>query len=504
MARLRAALILVDNGSYADVSARVEALTVDTNTLRHSAREALGLSAWKEGQRRRCAEALRPDRRRRGRAAQHPRARHPAGRTDPRFRRRVVMPAMSFTVAIVGRPNVGKSTLFNRLAGRKLALVDDTPGVTRDRRVHRRSSTTSHFDVIDTAGFEDAAAETLQGRMRAQTEIAIDEADLDLLHDRRQGRPAAGRPHLRRHRAQVRQAGRAGRQQGRGARRRGRHAEAWEARPRRADRRSRPSMARACPICATRSSRRSARSAPSATTRTTTTICRRATSLIGEDIADPDAEAGLRRHQADAHRHRRPAECRQVDADQRADRRGAAADRPGGRHHARFDLGRLGLARPPASSCSTPPACAARRRVQEKLEKLSVADGLRAIRFAEVVVIVFDATIPFEKQDLQIADLIVREGRAPVIAFNKWDLIDEPQAAAGRTAREDRAAAAAGARPARRAGLGRDRPRPRQADGGGPRDAPGLEQPHLDRPAQPLAGRRARRIIRRRPSPAAA
>src|SRR5690606_10349245 len=66
-------------------------------------------------------------------------------------------------------------------------------------------------------------------------------------------------------------------------------------------------------------------------------------------------------------------------------------------------------------------------RVQEKLEKLSVADGLRAIRFAEIVVIVLDATIPFEKQDLQIADLIVREGRAPVIAFNKWDLIENQQ-----------------------------------------------------------------------------
>jgi GTP-binding protein len=66
-------------------------------------------------------------------------------------------------------------------------------------------------------------------------------------------------------------------------------------------------------------------------------------------------------------------------------------------------------------------------RVQEKLERLSVADGIRAIRFAEVVVIVLDATIPFEKQDLQLADLVIREGRAAVIAFNKWDLIDNPQ-----------------------------------------------------------------------------
>ncbi len=67
-------------------------------------------------------------------------------------------------------------------------------------------------------------------------------------------------------------------------------------------------------------------------------------------------------------------------------------------------------------------------RVQEKLEKLSVADALRAIRFAEVVVVLLDATVPFEKQDLQIADLVAREGRAPVIAFNKWDLIEEPHA----------------------------------------------------------------------------
>ena len=89
-------------------------------------------------------------------------------------------------------------------------------------------------------------------------------------------------------------------------------------------------------------------------------------------------------------------------------------------------------------------------RVQEKLEKLSVADALRAIRFAEVVVVVFDSTIPFEKQDLQIADLIVREGRAPVIAFNKWDLIDNRQEKACRTARDDRPAAAADPRHPRR------------------------------------------------------
>src|SRR5690606_36784932 len=85
---------------------------------------------------------------------------------------------MGFKVAIIGRPNVGKSTLFNRLVGRKIALVDDTPGVTRDRRVHAAKPYDLKFDVIHTAGLETASAASLQGRMRAQTEIAIHEADL--------------------------------------------------------------------------------------------------------------------------------------------------------------------------------------------------------------------------------------------------------------------------------------------------------------------------------------
>ncbi len=87
---------------------------------------------------------------------------------------------MSFTVAIVGRPNVGKSTLFNRLVGKKLALVDDTPGVTRDRRPGEAKLIDLRFTIIDTAGLEEAGPDTLEGRMRAQTEAAIDEADLTL------------------------------------------------------------------------------------------------------------------------------------------------------------------------------------------------------------------------------------------------------------------------------------------------------------------------------------
>ena len=87
---------------------------------------------------------------------------------------------MSFTVAIVGRPNVGKSTLFNRLVGKKLALVDDTPGVTRDRRLGEAKLVDLRFNIIDTAGLEEAGPDTLKGRMRAQTEIAIEKADLTL------------------------------------------------------------------------------------------------------------------------------------------------------------------------------------------------------------------------------------------------------------------------------------------------------------------------------------
>ena len=88
---------------------------------------------------------------------------------------------MTFTVAIIGRPNVGKSTLFNRLVGKKLALVDNTPGVTRDRREGEGSISNLNFRVIDTAGLEEKFDDSLEGRMRRQTEIALEEADVALM-----------------------------------------------------------------------------------------------------------------------------------------------------------------------------------------------------------------------------------------------------------------------------------------------------------------------------------
>ena len=87
---------------------------------------------------------------------------------------------MSFTLAIVGRPNVGKSTLFNRLVGKKLALVDDQPGVTRDLREGDAKLADLRFIVIDTAGLEDATDDSLEGRMRRLTERAVDMADVCL------------------------------------------------------------------------------------------------------------------------------------------------------------------------------------------------------------------------------------------------------------------------------------------------------------------------------------
>jgi len=331
---------------------------------------------------------------------------------------------MAFKVAIIGRPNVGKSTLFNRLAGRKLALVDDTPGVTRDRRVHPAKLYDLHFDVIDTAGFEDAAAATLQGRMRAQTEIAIREADLiffmvdaktGLMPDdrtfadivRRSGKPVV----LVANKAEARGAGTG-------------MLEAWEL-----------GLGEPVPVSAEHGQGlpdlRDAVIAALGEARAfgeeeDEDAVAESEALIGEDVTDPDAESPY-----DDTKPMRIAVVGRPNAGKSTlinaligEERLLTGPEPGitrdsisvdwewrGRGIKLFDT--AGMRR--------------KAKVQEKLEKLSVADGLRAIRFAEVVIVVFDATIPFEKQDLQIADLIVREGRALVIAFNKWDLIENSQ-----------------------------------------------------------------------------
>ena len=334
---------------------------------------------------------------------------------------------MSFKVAIIGRPNVGKSTLFNRLAGRKLALVDDTPGVTRDRRVHPAKLYDITFDVVDTAGFEDAPASTLPGRMRQQTEIAIREADLIFfLTDAKAGLM----PDDRTFAEVVRRSGKpvvlvANKAEARGAQ--GGMLEAWELGlgepvPISAEHGQGMPDLRDAVIAALGEERVFGEDEEANDEIAISEV------LIGEDIADPDAD------EVPAYDEAKPLRIAVVGRPNAGkstlinaligEERLLTGPEAGitrdsisvdwdwrGRHIKLFDT--AGMRR--------------KAKVQEKLEKLSVTDGLRAMRFAEVVIIVLDATIPFEKQDLQIADLIIREGRAPVIAFNKWDLIDHPQ-----------------------------------------------------------------------------
>ncbi|WP_442578730.1 ribosome biogenesis GTPase Der [Mesorhizobium sp. ASY16-5R] len=335
---------------------------------------------------------------------------------------------MSFKVAIIGRPNVGKSTLFNRLAGKKLALVDDTPGVTRDRRIHPAKLYDLNFEVVDTAGFETAAPETLQGRMRQQTDIAIREADLvvfmidaraGLLPDdkafadivRRAGKPVvlvANKSESRASESGLLEAWEAGLGEPIAI-----SAEHGQGMP---DLRDAIVEALGEERCFPQEAAEDEFAAESDV-------------LIGEDISETDAEI-------------EPA------YDETKPLRIAVVGRPNAGKSTLINalIGEERLLTGPEAGITRDSisvdwdwrgrlvklfdTAGMRRKakVQEKLEKLSVSDGLRALKFAEVVIVVFDATIPFEKQDLQIADLIVREGRALVIAFNKWDLIDTPQA----------------------------------------------------------------------------
>ncbi len=326
---------------------------------------------------------------------------------------------MSFTVAIIGRPNVGKSTLFNRLAGRRLALVDDTPGVTRDRREATAQLGHLTFTIIDTAGLEEAPSESLTGRMQAQTEAAVAAADaVFFVIDARAGVVPADRAFVN----LLRRAGKptvlvANKSEGRAG-----AAAALEGYD--------LGLGQPVPVSAEH----------------------------GEGLADlydalrealPDETAPPDR--ADAEADADEAEATTVTEPARP-LRIAVVGRPNAGKSTLINrlIGEERLLTGPEAgitrdSIAVPlvwqgreflvhdtAGMRRRSRIDTKLEKLSVGDALEAIRFAEVVILLMDAAALFEEQDLRIADLVEREGRALVIGVNKWDLKEGDPGAAGR------------------------------------------------------------------------
>ena len=318
------------------------------------------------------------------------------------------------TVAIVGRPNVGKSTLFNRLVGKKLALVDDQPGVTRDRREGQANLLGVDFTIIDTAGYEDEDPQTLPGRMRMQTQAAVENADVALfVVDARAGITPLDEEiarWLREGDAPVvlmanKAEGKAGddgvmeafslglgdpvpfsAEHGQGL------ADLFQALLPYIDREDEEEEDEergeedfeSAPLKLAIVGRPNAGKS---------TLINR---LLGENRLLTGPEAGITRDSI------------AVDwqwTDPRAEE-----------------------AEPRAVRLIDTAGMRKRAKVQDKLEKLAVSDGLNAVNFAEVVVLLLDSTRGLEAQDLRIADKVLEEGRALVIALNKWDTVEHGSA----------------------------------------------------------------------------
>ena len=321
-------------------------------------------------------------------------------------------PTMSFTLAIVGRPNVGKSTLFNRLVGQRVALVDNQPGVTRDRREGEGKLADLEFTVVDTAGLDDGASDILDKRIQQQTSRAIELADVLLfMVDARAGVT----PHDREIAGQLRRAGK--------------------------------------PVIV---------AANKAESNASLGGVGEAHALgFGEPIA-LSAEHGQGLSELyTALVPFGPAQPEELEFEPYPDEDAPEEDAPDVVKPLRLAV----VGRPNAGKSTlinrlideermlTSPVAGTTRdsisvdwvwdgrpvklfdtagmrkraKVVEKIEKLSVSDALRAIRFADCVILLMDAEAPLEKQDLAIADLVEREGRAVVLAVNKWDLVPDKQ-----------------------------------------------------------------------------
>lgn len=318
-------------------------------------------------------------------------------------------------VIIIGRPNVGKSTLFNRLVGKRLALVDDQPGVTRDRRFGEASIAGLDFTVVDTAGWEDDDPESLPGRMRRQTEVSLEGADAALfVIDARAGLTPLDEEIARWLRSQtvpvVPVANKA-----EGAAGEAGAIEAWslgfgEPVPLSAEHGEGIAdlFGALWPIIGEKAESKDATGAEAADAEESdedaplgplklaivgrpnagkSTLINR---LLGEDRLLTGPEAGITRDSI-------AVDWRWTDPASGEVRDIRLIDTAGMRKKA---------------------------RVTEKLEKLSVADARRAIDFAEVVVLLLDATKGLELQDLKIADAVLQEGRALMVAINKWDVAE--------------------------------------------------------------------------------